>query len=228
VSQNFAQPEGSATAATPRRTARADAFRTYERIAPIYDTIDAIYEVTWKRRLRALVFDGANGLVLDAGAGTGANVPFYPDGSRVVGIDISPRMLERARVKAAQLGKRAEFQEMDLRHTGFADGSFDLVISTFTLCVLPETHLTAALRELGRVTKPGGTIRILDYGPPTESWAKAWLGVAQLWTSWAFAAKYDARTEDHIDAAGLALSSVRPLMGGAVKLLTLRPGKSEI
>jgi ubiquinone/menaquinone biosynthesis C-methylase UbiE len=223
VSQNIAEPGRSSSTARQRRDVRADAFRTYERIAPIYDAVDAIYEVTWKRRLRALVFDGADGLVLDAGAGTGANVPFYPDSGRVVGIDISPRMLERARAKAAQLGKRAEFQEMDLRHTGFADASFDRVISTFTLCVLPETHLTAALHELGRITKPGGTIRILDYGPPTEYWAKAWLGLAQLWTSWAFAACYDARTEDHSEAADLELLGVRPLMGGAVKLLTLRP-----
>lgn len=211
-----------------RSTAAAhgpDPFRTYERIAPIYDAIDAIYEVTWKRRARALVFEGASGRILDAGAGTGANVPFYPDGAPVIGIDISPRMLERARAKAAQLGKQAEFQEMDIRATSFPDGHFDSVIVTFTLCVLPKGQLAGALRELGRIAKPGASIRILDYGPPTEGWAKAWLGLAQLWTRWAFAATYDTRTEDYVEAAGLALAGVRPLMGGAVKLITIRnPG----
>jgi phosphatidylethanolamine/phosphatidyl-N-methylethanolamine N-methyltransferase len=106
VSQNLAH--GQSTAA-PAATG-PDAFRTYERLAPIYDAIDAIYEVSWKRRLRAMLFEGAKGRILDAGAGTGANVPFYPDAAPVVGIDLSPRMLERARVKAAQLGKQAEFQ----------------------------------------------------------------------------------------------------------------------
>jgi ubiquinone/menaquinone biosynthesis C-methylase UbiE len=115
---------------------------------------------------------------------------------------------------------------MDLRHMNFADVSFDLVVATYTLCVLPETHLTAALRELGRITRPGGTIRILDYGPPTAGWAKAWLGLARLWTSWAFAANYDARTEEHCAGAGLELLGIRPLMGGAVKMLTLRPAKN--
>jgi ubiquinone/menaquinone biosynthesis C-methylase UbiE len=221
VSQNLAH--GQSTAAAPGG-AGPDAFRTYERIAPIYDAIDAIYEVSWKRRLRAMVFDGAGGRILDAGAGTGANVPFYPQANAVVGIDISPRMLERARMKAAQLGKQAEFQEMDIRNTSFPDAHFDSIISTFTLCVLPKGQLTGALRELGRIARPDATIRILDYGPPIEGWAKAWLGLAQLWTRWAFAASYDSRTEDYVEAAGLDLVSVRPLMGGAVKLITLRPG----
>jgi ubiquinone/menaquinone biosynthesis C-methylase UbiE len=219
VSQNLAH--GQSTAA-PAATG-PDAFRTYERLAPIYDAIDAIYEVSWKRRLRAMLFEGAKGRILDAGAGTGANVPFYPDAAPVVGIDLSPRMLERARVKAAQLGKQAEFQEMDIRQTSFPDAHFDRIISTFTLCVLPKGQLTGALRELGRSAKPDATIRILDYGPPTEGWAKAWLGLAQLWTRWAFAASYDSRTEDYVEAAGLDLVSVQPLMGGAVKLITLRP-----
>ena len=216
--QRFAQ---TGRAAAAQADAGPDAFRTYERLAPVYDAIDAIYEVSWKRRLRAMVFEGARGRILDAGAGTGANVPFYPEGDPVIGIDISPRMLERARTKAAQLGKPAEFRQMDIRHTSFPDGHFDTVISTFTLCVLPAGQRSAALRELGRIARPGAAIRILDYGPPTEGWAKAWLGLAQLWTRWAFAASYDAPTEDSIDGAGLTLVSAQPLMGGAVTLLSL-------
>jgi phosphatidylethanolamine/phosphatidyl-N-methylethanolamine N-methyltransferase len=218
VTGRVAQSDG--TAARPR----ADARSTYDRLAPVYDALDAVYEVTWKRRVRALVFEGAAGLVLDVGAGTGANVPFYPEAGKTIGIDISPRMLDFARTKAERLGKPAEFLEMDLRHTSFPDNHFDLLAATFTLCVLPDGFLVPGLRELARIAKPAGLIRILDYGPPTALWAKAWMGVASLWTSWAFAARYDKTTEDHAIAAGLRLDSVRPLLGGAVKLITLRKG----
>ena len=219
MSQNLAHGESDAAGGP-------DAFRTYERIAPIYDAVDAIYEVSWKRRLRAMLFEGTSGRILDAGAGTGANVPLYPDDSSVVGIDISPRMLERARNKAAQLGKQAEFREMDIRDISYPEHYFDAIVSTFTLCVLPKEHVSGALREFGRIAKPDATIRILDYGPPSEGWAKAWLGLAQLWTRWAFAADYNSRTEDYVEAAGLDLVSVRPLMGGAVKLITLAPRRA--
>ena len=74
--------------------------RTYDRIAPLYDLLDGIYEHWWKRRLREQLFAHANGRILDVGVGTGCNIPFYPEGSKVVGIDMSERMLDRARERA--------------------------------------------------------------------------------------------------------------------------------
>ena len=58
------------------------AVNKYERIAPIYDQID-LAEITFKRRLRPRLFAGLSGRILDAGVGTGRNMPFYPAGATV-------------------------------------------------------------------------------------------------------------------------------------------------
>ncbi len=53
--------------------------RAYDRLAPLYDKLDALYEWSWKRRLRAELFRHASGpRLLDVGVGTGCNMPFYP------------------------------------------------------------------------------------------------------------------------------------------------------
>ena len=71
-------------------------FERYQRIAPLYDLLDLPFEYGRYRQIRRLLFQGLAGRLLDAGVGTGRNFPFYPPGSRVVGIDISPAMLARA------------------------------------------------------------------------------------------------------------------------------------
>ncbi|KAA1057446.1 hypothetical protein FH063_001614 [Azospirillum argentinense] len=83
--------------------------RTYERIAPLYDALDLGYEVMWKRRLRRGTFHGLSGRILDAGAGTGCNIPFYPAGVRVTAVDASQAMLARAAKRAEKLGRAVDF-----------------------------------------------------------------------------------------------------------------------
>ena len=61
-------------------------FERYQRIAPFYDLLDLPFEYGRYRRIRALLFEGLSGRLLDAGVGTGRNFPFYPPGASVVGI----------------------------------------------------------------------------------------------------------------------------------------------
>lgn len=68
----------------------------YQRIAPLYDLLDLPFEYGRYRRIRPLLFHGLSGRILDAGVGTGRNMPFYPPGTSVVGIDLSRAMLARA------------------------------------------------------------------------------------------------------------------------------------
>src|SRR6185312_13496853 len=69
---------------------------TYDRIAFFYDLLDAPYEYAWRRPLRRMMFAGLSGRILDAGAGTGPNLPFYPAGAEMHAIDVSRKMLDRA------------------------------------------------------------------------------------------------------------------------------------
>lgn len=202
--------------------------RTYDRMAPVYDALDAIYERAWKRRLRAELFRHARGRrLLDAGVGTGCNMPFYPAGAEVVGVDTSRGMLERARERASALGHRVELWRMDLLHLGFADASFDTVVVTFVLLCLPDELQQPALEELRRVTRPDGRILVLDYHRSSRRRVRIWNRVTARWLRWAFAARFDPSTERHVDAAGLEVAERRSLMGDGVVLLVLRPKRRD-
>lgn len=201
--------------------------KTYDRIAPLYDVLDKAYEVGWKRRLRALVFEGTSGRILDAGAGTGCNMPLYPRGARVVAVDNSAPMLARARRRAERLGLDVDIQVRDLLATGFPDGHFDHVVATFVFCVLPEGLQLDALRELRRICKPGGTVRILDYTASRKAPARMWMKVVSPWLNFAFAARYTAGYEGCVAGAGLDVVESRHVLGDVVKLLVLRPAAAE-
>ncbi len=146
-----------------RPDGRSDGFARYQRVAPLYDLLDLPFEYGRYRALRRQMFEGLSGAILDAGIGTGRNMPFYPEHGRVVGIDLSPAMLARAQRRRERLGAEVELLEMDVLRTRFPDDSFDAVVASFLFCVLEPEQQASALRELGRICKPGGQIRILEY-----------------------------------------------------------------
>lgn len=197
--------------------------RTYDRIAPLYDLLDGIYEHSWKRRLRAALFAHARGRILDVGVGTGCNIPFYPEGSKVVGIDMSERMLDKARDRARELGRPMTLRPMNLLSLDFPDASFDTVSCTFVLLCLPDELQEQALRELRRVTRPDGRVLILDYRRSAKAGLRFLRQCLKPWLRWAFAATYDATTERYLAAAGLSIIERRTYMGDGVSLLVLRP-----
>lgn len=197
--------------------------RTYDRIAPLYDLLDGIYELSWKRRLRAELLSHARGRLLDAGVGTGCNMPYYPEGSEVVGIDASERMLARARKRSRALGRQVEFRRMNLLELDFPDGSFDTVAVTFVLLCLPDELQEPALKELRRVVRSDGRILLLDYRMASRGGMRLWMRCRSTWLRWAFAGRFDASTDSHIARAGLDIVRRRTLLGDGVSLAILRP-----
>jgi phosphatidylethanolamine/phosphatidyl-N-methylethanolamine N-methyltransferase len=107
---------------------------------------------------------------LDAAVGTGLNLPAYPAGVRVTGVDLSEGMLNEARKK--KVAADLTLTVSNLQNLDFADNTFDAAASGFTLCVVAAP--VRALQELLRVTKPGALIAILDYcksrDPEVEKW----------------------------------------------------------
>ena len=197
--------------------------RTYDRIAPLYDLLDAPYEFTWRGRLRARMFEGLRGRILDAGVGTGRNIPHYPKDGELVGIDASAGMLEQARRRAGRLGSRVELRQADIMRMDFPDASFDAIVSTFVFCVLDDDQQLPALRELRRVCKPGGTIRLLDYTLSTRPLTKVLMRSLEQMSSRLFSARYDVQTEDYVESAGLTTIDRRFVFSDMVRLLELRP-----
>jgi SAM-dependent methyltransferase len=190
----------------------------YQRIARFYDLLDLPFEQRRYRAIRPLLFEDMAGQVLDAGVGTGRNCAFYPPAAIVSGIVISPAMLARARSLPDIGGGRQALR--DGRHRlKFADGAFDASASSFLFCVLP------APRELGRVVKPGGVIRLLEYVRPKGTLRRFVSYLWQPWIFWAYGASFDRQIERHVPAAGLELVDSRYVVDDLLKLLTLRvPG----
>jgi ubiquinone/menaquinone biosynthesis C-methylase UbiE len=111
---------------------------------------------------------------------------------------------------------------MDVTALKFPDGSFDAAVSSFLFCVLPDSLQVPALRELGRVVRPGGLIRLLEYVRPSGTVRRVISYIWQPWVRWAYGASYDRHTEQHVPTAGLELVESRYVVDDLLKLLTVR------
>ena len=141
-------------------TLAGDTKARWDRLAKHYGLVEFLSE-WYLKPFRKALWARATGRILEAGAGTGLNIALYPPGARVTATDLSGAMLVRARERARERQIHVTFHEADLCNLPFADGTFDTAVATFVFCSLPDP--VACLREMGRVTKPGGQILLLDH-----------------------------------------------------------------
>ena len=141
--------------ATAMRTSAVAA--AYDRWAPVYDLVfGPVF-----RRGRALAVEAANrvgGRVLEVGCGTGISLPLYGRGCRLFGIDISERILAKARRRADALPNVEAIEVMDAEALRFPADSFDVVVAQYVVTAVPDPE--RALSEFARVLRPGGEIVI--------------------------------------------------------------------
>jgi ubiquinone/menaquinone biosynthesis C-methylase UbiE len=99
---------------------------------------------------------------LELAIGTGRNIAYYRDDVRLTGVDISAEMLEFARAQARDLGRDVDLRVADAQNLEFAsDESFDAVVSTLSLCTIPDDRKAAA--EAIRVLRPDGRFILLEH-----------------------------------------------------------------
>lgn len=194
----------------------------YQRIAPLYDLLDLPFEHGRYRHIRPGLFAGLSGRILDAGVGTGRNISYYPPDAEVVGIDLSPAMLGRADRRARTLGRKVDLHQMDVTRLAFPARSFDGAVASFLFCVLPNELQVPALREIERVLKPGGTLRLLEYVRPMGAYRAFVARLWEPWMAWAYGAGFDRRTEEHVSETNFSVLESTFVVDDLMKIITLR------
>ncbi|HWE05875.1 MAG TPA: methyltransferase domain-containing protein [Rhizomicrobium sp.] len=125
------------------------------------------------RPFRERVIGAAEGRVLEIGAGSGLNLQFYgPGASEVMALEPDPKLMAMARHHAAEATCPVKFLEASAEEIPLEDQSIDSVITTWTLCTIPDAG--RALREMRRVLKPVGRLLFVEHGFAPEPGVQKW------------------------------------------------------
>jgi phosphatidylethanolamine/phosphatidyl-N-methylethanolamine N-methyltransferase len=136
--------------------------KAYARWAPIYDLVfGAVFERGRKASIAAA--ERIGGRILEVGVGTGLSLPDYALSNRLIGVDLSAPMLQKAktRVTERRLKNVDGLAVMDAQHLGFGDAVFDVVVAQYVITAVPDPEAT--LDEFARVIKPGGEIILVNH-----------------------------------------------------------------
>jgi len=207
-----AQPDSRRTEQTRHR---------YDRFAPFYDPMEILAELQYRRWRARLWADVGGPEVLEVGVGTGRNLPYHPAGVHVVAIDLSPRMLQRARRVAARTGSHAELRIGDVQTLEFEDASFDEATGSFVFCSVPDPIL--GLREIRRVLKPGGQLHLLEHVRARNSAVARAMDFANPLVVRATGVNINRETANNVATAGFAIERDEALgLGGVFRLIVAR------
>ena len=191
--------------------------RNWDKHASTYDRSMTF----WERRLfgqtRRWICRQATGHVLEVAVGTGLNLPHYPAGVTIAGIDFSSAMLDIARRRAEELGRPVDLRLGDAHHLDFADNTFDTVVATFSLCAIPDHR--RALAEMIRVLRPGGTLLLADHVASTSPPVRALQRLIELVTVPLAGEHYLRRPLDHLRKHGLSVDQQQRFRLGVVERL---------
>jgi ubiquinone/menaquinone biosynthesis C-methylase UbiE len=162
----------------------------------------------------------ATGEVLEVAIGTGLNLPRYPDGVRLTGVEHSPAMLAQARHRATVLGLEVDLRTGDAQALEFPDASFDTVVATLSLCAIPDDR--RAVAEMIRVLRPGGLLVLLDHVAAARWPVRALQRLVELVSVPTGGEHFRRRPIRHVEAAGLTVEAHDRFGLGIVERLAAR------
>lgn len=175
----------------------------------IYDPFLRLGERCGMRDRRRELLAAAQGRVLEIGAGTGLNLPHYPDGlDELVVTEPVAGMRARLERRAARAGIEARIVAAGADELPFADDSFDTVVSTMVLCTVPDAD--AAIAEIRRVLRPGGRLLFIEHVVAESARLARWQHrLAAPWAAFADGCRCNRDTVGHLRAGGLRPLGVR-------------------
>jgi len=191
----------------------------YDMASYIYEPINSLLEIpTGIRKARKRLISMARGRVLELGVGTGLNLPLYRGVEEVVGVDISEKMLEKAKRKKVKV--RAKLIRADARKIPFPDESFDTAVSTFFLCVVPDKE--QVIEEIERVLKSDGVLLAMECSPPDNPVFRAFLSGISAITRGLTGTDFRTDIPELLRRYGFVVENEN-LVNGAVRLIRASP-----
>ncbi len=172
---------------------------------------------------RRRVIGAAEGRVLEIGIGSGLNLPLYGSAVRsVIGLEPSPELIRMARGRAAVAAMPVEFLEASAEMVPLDDDSVDTVVTTWTLCTIPDAP--RALAEMRRVLRSGGALLFVEHGRAPEAGVARWQDrLDPLWSRVAGGCHLDRKIDELISGSGfrIELAGIRAAAGAANAQLPL-------
>jgi len=192
--------------------------RGIEQIPWLYDAACALCEATGLARWRSWLVSGARGRVLDVGCGTGRNLPLLPAGTRAVGLEPSWEALRRARRRAPGVPLVVGSAEA----LPFRDAAFDTVQSGLVFCSVPDAG--QGLREVRRVLRPDGQLRMLEHVRATRRWKARMQDLLQpAWTRVTGGCHPNRETERAVEAGGFRIDAESRRAKGTMRRFAASP-----
>ncbi len=166
---------------------------------------DKVMKRKGTREVRRRVCSGLSGDVIEVGFGTGLNVPYYPATVRkVFAVEPSRVCMQLAEERIARSNVPVELAGLTGEHLDLPSETFDAVLSTWTLCTIP--NLEAALEEIRRVLKPGGTFHFVEHGhAPDATTARRQRRIEPLNKKLAGGCHLTRRVPEFLDQAGFRI-----------------------
>ncbi len=183
--------------------------------AGLYDAFMAPLERSTLRSIRRSLVGAARGAVLELGAGTGANIPFYRSSSAeklVLSDWVDRRQTLLRRASAEKLPFPVEAFQVDAQKLPFADAHFDTIVSTLLFCSV--SCVQCSFREIRRVLRPDGTLLFLEHvRPPARSMATITDMLTPLWRRISGGCHLNRDTIGALRQAGFLLNLEEPAAG---------------
>lgn len=198
--------------------------KVYNSYAQVYDLIFGRVFHNGRTMAPKLLrlFPGAR--LLEVGVGTGLSLPLLPRNIEITGIDLSQKMLDQAQKRIAKLGYRhVRLLKMDATTLDFPDESFDRVLAAYFISTVPDP--VTVVRELMRVTKPGGYLLFLNHFH-SETPVKRYVEKIISPMCYRIGFKTDLDLHRLMEKAGLEIESIEPIDSGHWKAVRCRKDQS--
>lgn len=191
--------------------------RKWDKVAANFDLMAGFGpEKRWLPVKRELFGNMGFGNVLFLAVGTGLDIPAFPEGRNITGIDISQNMLDIAAERAAQYRGSLELHQADVHELPFADQQFDQIFTSCTFCSVPNP--IEGMKSMQRVLKPGGDLFMFEHTGSRYQPFRAMMNLMTL-VSRTFGPDMNRTTVENVVAAGYKLQKVTHVYMDVVKTI---------